>query len=178
MTKGRDVVFWSGGMDSTLIAVRLLRERKQVTLCTFTNPNIGGDHQQNMEQIKRKRIIQRMITEFGEHQINYETFTWDGPFRLGNVLGQASVWCSMFPAVAESEDRLYFGAIEYSHFWHRKEKFENAINAVLDMHDKKNITIKYPLEWMSKKSVKKELKKYGYLDACFHSDDNNKKFGA
>lgn len=168
MSQNRDVVFWSGGLDSTLVAVDLLRARKNTHLITFTNESIGGYGQQQKERIRRKRIIQRLKTEFG-NKITHEDFTWDGRVHNG-CLGQASMWLSVFPLVLQDDDTAYFGVIRYSDFWHKKEEFETAFNAVCKFQDKK-VKLEYPLEWSHKNEIKKRLKKVGYLEIAIHSGD-------
>ena len=163
----RHVVFWSGGLDSTLIALNLLRAKKDVHLITFVNWTVGGGEQQNQEKIRRKHILTKMRTEFG--LISNEEFAWDGSNYCG-TLGQASMWLSLYPLVLQDKDKAYFGVIKYSDFWHRKEQFEAAFNAICKFQDKK-VELLYPFEWKLKKTIIKELKKYGYLELCYHSED-------
>lgn len=165
---GRNVVFFSGGLDSTLIAVDLLRSQKSVTLVTFDNGWIGGNGQQNKEKMRRKQIVRRMKTEFSDNMIDEKVYTWDGDLKIGI---QKDIWVSLFPLTLESNDKAFFGIIRYSDFWHFRTKWENAFNAILDAHDKKGITLEYPLEWSFKKDIIKRLKKVGYYDLAIHSGD-------
>ena len=164
----RNVVFFSGGLDSTLLAVDLLRERKHVTLVIFDNSIIGGGGQQNKEKMRRKQIIKRMKSEFGENQITIKTYTWDGDLEIGI---QKDIWVSLFPLVLKSDDKAYFGIIRYSDFWHFRAKWEKAFNAILDIHEKTKVELIYPLEWEFKKNIIKRLKKVGYYDLAIHSGD-------
>lgn len=166
--KGRNVIFFSGGLDSTLVAVDLLRERKYITLVNFDNSQIGGSSQQNKEKIRRKHIVKRMKSEFGENWITEINYTWDGEL---NIFAQMAAWVSLFPLALRTDDNAYFAIIRYSDFWHYKNKFEKAFNAVLDMHDKKDVKLNYPLEWNFKKTIIKRLKKLGYYDLAIHSGD-------
>lgn len=163
-------MFFSGGLDSTLVAVQLLRERKHVHLITFTNGNIGGFSQQQKEQMRRKQIIKRMECEFGKH-ITHEEFTWDGSTNINNSdLQQASIWVSLFPMVLNNNDKAYFGITRYSDFWHYSDLFKKAFNSVAEFQQKK-LELIFPLEWYKKVSIKQELKKLGYLDLTIHSGD-------
>lgn len=169
MTDGRNVVFFSGGMDSTLIAVDLLRSREVVTLINFDNGSIGGEGQQNKEQMRIKQIVQRMRTEFGGSWVTLQNILWDGSFE---VKLQLKWWCSLFPLCLKEDDKVYFGAIRYSDFWHWKDDWEKAFNATLKCHGTKNVTLNYPLAWEFKHMVKKRLKKVGYYDLAIHSGDS------
>ena len=172
MTKegGRNVVFFSGGIDSTLVAVDLLRERKPVTLVNFDNSWIGGASQQNQEKLRMKGIIKRMKSEFGEGWIKENKYTWDGDLFANGL--QKNGWVSLFPLALASNDNAYFGIIRYSDFWHFRDKWEKAFNAVLDAHEKTGVKLKYPLEWCKKNDIKKRLKRIGYLDLALHSGDS------
>lgn len=164
-----NVVFFSGGLDSTLVALQLLRAEEHVKLVTFDNCWIGGEHQQNLEKIQRKKILQRMKTEFGDNKITLANYTWDGELKGAGM--QSNVWVSLFPLALEDKDKAYFGIIRYSDFWHVREKWEKAFNAILDCQGKKYVKLEYPLEWWKKHEIIKKLKKYGYHDLAIHSGD-------
>lgn len=164
-----NVVFFSGGLDSTLVAVDLLRSRKPVELVSFDNCIIGGESQQNQEKLRRKMIVKKMKHEFGEKWIHERTYTWDGEFTGGL---QKGTWVSLFPMALRSNDNAYFGIIRYSDFWHWRDDWEKAFYAVLKAQDKENVTLHYPLEWEHKKTIKKRLKRVGYLELALHSGDS------
>lgn len=168
-SEGGHVVFWSGGKDSTLVALDLLRARKYIHLVTFVNPNIGGESHLNKENIARKRILQKLRHEFGEKAFHYEEFTWNGNAVTGN-LGQASFWVSLFPLICADKDKAYFGIIRYSDFWHKRAQFERSFHAICKFQDKE-VELVYPLEWTKKPEIIKRLKKLGYNDMAIHSGD-------
>jgi|SRR6185312_4972877 len=167
MTSGRHVVFWSGGQDSTLVAVQLLRANEHVILVTFDNCWIGGEGQQNKEKMSRKRTLERFKTEFGQNRFEHKIYTWDGELNTGI---QNKAWVSLFPLALRDQDKAYFGCIKTDEYWHVRHTFEEAFNAVCKHHEKK-IELKYPLEWYDKGQVIKELKRTGYLDLSIHSGD-------
>lgn len=163
-----DVVFWSGGMDSTLCALHLLRADKSVRLVTISNALIGDEHEK--ERLTRKQCLQKLKTDFGNNVV-HEEYIFDGAFRVGS-LEQASLWVSLYPLCVNDKDDVYLGFIRYSDFWHHKEQFEKAFHATCEFHDKK-VKLHYPLEWTKKGEIRDKLKKYGYLEFTFHSSDGN-----
>lgn len=164
----RHVVFWSGGQDSTLVAVQLLRANEHVHLVSFDNCFIGGEHQQNLEKIQRKHILQRFRTEFGELRLEHHSYTWDGDLFSGI---QSRLWASLFPLVCKDEDKAYFGCIRTDDFWHYDNEFKKTFEQNCKFQNDKKVELKFPLEWYFKKDVIKELKRVGYLDLAIHSGD-------
>lgn len=171
MSFGNNVVFFSGGLDSTLVALQLLRAQKYVILVNFDSADIGGETQRALEKMRMKKILQKFRTEFGENAFTLKTFTWEGDL-IGDK--QSSLWVSVFPCACADNDTAYFGIIKNSDFWHYRTDWETAFHAVCKVQ-KKKVSIKYPLEWKLKHQIKKELKKYGYLDLAIHSGDSLEK---
>lgn len=164
------IVFWSGGQDSTLVALQLLRERKFITLVSYDNCWIGGEHQQNLEKIHRKRLLHKLITEFGVNSFKHKTYTWDGDMET-NHGEQNKLWTVLFPLACPNDSIAYFGAVKMDDFWHFKDEWIKTFNQICKYQYDKKVEIKFPLEWYTKKMVKKELAKYGYLNATIHSGD-------
>ena len=162
----RNIVFWSGGQDSTLVAVQLLRAGKFIHLVSFDNSFIGGEHQQNLEKIKRKQCMHKMTSEFGNN-FKHEVFVYDGNV---NVSAQNGIWVALYPLLCKDGDNAYFGAMKDDSFWHYDDKFKNVFKILCDYEDKK-VNLEFPLEWYSRSKVIKELKKFGYFDFSIHSGD-------
>jgi len=165
-----NIVFWSGGMDSTLVAVDLLRERKGVVLLTVENVMIGGQEFHDKERLVRKKCLQKMKTEFGSKMIIHEEFLFDGKVEPSEHLGLASLLFNVMHIACEKDDEIYFGFVRYSDFWHYKNLFKRAHKHVARL-DGKNMELHYPLEWIKKPEVAKRLKKLGYFNYTIHSDD-------
>lgn len=165
---GRNIVFFSGGLDSTLVSVQLLRAGKHVTLVNFDNSVIGSEHQQNLEKLAMKKIIKKMKTEFGDDMVMVNNYTWDGDMFVNT---QNDIWVSLFPLCLMDNDIVHFPIIRHSDFWHSRTEFESAFNSILEYHKKKGVQLLYPLEWKHKKDIVKELRKVGYHDLSIHSGD-------
>ena len=166
----RNVVFWSAGQDSTLVAVDLLRSREPMTLLTAQNIMIGGVEFHDKEKLMRKKCLQKMKTEFGETMVAHEEFLFDGKISQGEHLGLASMLINVMHLACDKDDTVYFGFIRYSDFWHYKQKFVEA-NDKLNILDGKDIKLKFPLEWNKKHEIVKRLKQIGYYAYTLHSDD-------
>jgi len=166
-----DIVFWSGGEDSTLVALELLRAGKDINLITIPNYQIGTESIQDKEKLVRKKCLQKLKTEFG-NQVNHKEFLFDGDCKIG-PLGQASIWLSMYPLCADDGDTIHLGFIRYSDFWHYRHRFMTAFNAICDFHNKK-VKITFPLEWVKKPDIREKLKRFGYIDFTYHSTENEK----
>lgn len=165
----RHVVFWSGGQDSTLVAVQLLRSGKFVRLVSFDNCWIGGEHQQNLEKMYRKRILQRFESEFGRKLFEHKVYTWDGDLVGSSIQNQ--IWVSLFPLACEDGDEAYFGNIRTDDFWHVSAEFKATFEQICKFQGNKKVKLNFPIEWYYKKHVIKELHKFGYLDLAIHSGD-------
>lgn len=164
-----NIVFWSGGQDSTLIAIQLLRAGKYITLLSLDNSQIGGPRQQNLEQISRKSALEKMQKEFGKERITHKTVAFDFEFSDGTV--QPQIFCGLFPLLCQDGDIAYYGAIKTDTFWHIIDKLRPAFDAMCKLRGIK-VELKFPLEWYHKKQVKAELKKYGYLEYTIHSGNS------
>jgi len=166
--EGRKIVFWSGGNDSTLLALRLLREREYVHLVSFVSYHIGGFAQQNKEKIYRKYLLHKFKEDFGD-SFKYTEISWEAVLTNGQ---QHHLWCALAPTILQSKDELYFGFLKYDDVWHKIEKFKQSILTTTDFFGLEEIKLEFPLEWMQKSAVRKELKKYGYLDNTIISNDS------
>ena len=165
--KGRNIVFWSGGQDSTLVALQLLRAGKYIKLVSFDNCWIGGEHQQNLEKMRRKQILNKFQAEFGGNSFDHKNFTWDGELIAGL---QSKAFVSLYPLCCKDEDNVYLGIMSTDNFWHYANKWKIAFEKICDCDDKK-VELNFPLEWFSRKAVIKDLKKLGYYDLTIHSGD-------
>ena len=168
LSDGRNVVFWSGGNDSTLVALRLLRANKYPYLISFASYHIGGFAQQNKEKIFRKHLLHKFKEEFGD-RFEYTEYTYEGE---SEITLQDQFWCSLAPTLLKNNDKIHLGFIRYDDVWHKIEKFKTAILSMTDFLGKKDIEIEFPLEWSTKNDVRKELKKYGYLENTILSNDS------
>lgn len=165
----RNVVFWSGGLDSTLVALQLLRADTVVNLVTFIHDQIGSEEQQSKERLTRKHILEKLKSEFGL-KISHEEYTWYGHIRNSARLNQATMWLCTSPLLLDDEDNAYYGFLRRDDFWHYKVEFEDAFNAICKFMIIK-CKLEYPLQWEFKKNVIKKLKKLGYYDLCYFSHD-------
>lgn len=151
------------------MALRLLRSKEYITLVSFDNCYIGGEHQQNLEKMYRKRLLTKFRTEFGEKSFEHKVYTWDGDVDLNGE--QNKLWVCLFPLCCPNESKAYFGSIRQDDFWHFKDEFVKTFNQICKYQHDKKVELKFPLEWVYKKQVIKELQKYGYLEATIYSGD-------
>jgi len=161
-----NVVFWSGGEDSTLVAIKLLRADKPATLISIDNSCIGGARQQNLEAISRKRCLDKMKKEFS--LVAHKNVVFDADFAGTST--QPEIFMGLFPLLCKDGDTIHHGAIKTDTFWHRIDRLRPAFDAMCKACDIK-LNLEFPLEWYDKKQVRNELKKYGYLEFTIHSGD-------
>jgi hypothetical protein len=83
------------------------------------------------------------------------------------------MWLSSLIQAAANEDRIMFGYIRGDCFWHYRNEFENAFNALCAL---KGIeaTLEYPIEYNYKADVLRKLKADNVPDCCWFTCEDTK----
>lgn len=154
MSNTRQILFWSGGFDSTAVLLHLLKTRDVSTTLVICGCNLTNAPCQSEDLEARKAIADILqLTKLVNVQYTEASVTIDAPIGLG---GQAQVWAYLASsAVLESVDNiLTMGYIKHDDFWHFRPWFENAVtNLIQCSSDNVSITYHYPFEWFEKRAL-------------------------
>lgn len=176
----RQVVLWSGGLDSTLILDRVAehseRARPVLALTVDVHPQL--DNHQLLAQRRAQRAYLRHADKkklFIEHVSIAVKVT--GPTSVG-VSGQSYLWLATVLPYVQARDQVHLGYIRYDDFWHSKEKFERAFAAFCKMTGARDATLFYDLEWEHKADVLRELLTRGIGPELVWTCDNPRRDGS
>jgi len=172
---GREIVIWSGGCDSTLVlAERAVKSSKEnpVHTLSFNVPWIDK-RQMRCEFLARKKILKE-LKKRGLHIINHEvTLTENQELDFEYGLPQQHFWFLMSVFYTKKNDKVYFGYIREDDWWHIEKHYTNA-HYYLKLCRDRDAKFVYPLEWISKEEVVRNLKKEDLLDLCWVCDSPKK----
>jgi 7-cyano-7-deazaguanine synthase in queuosine biosynthesis len=181
---GRNVVVWSGGVDSTYtlnwLAGTSSRDYPVVAVSVTKYPQIN--EMQMMLQNRAQKEYLKFAKKKGFH-IEHQRISVSGNlvfhYEGGEAMAQPIAWLSSVMPCLKKEDNVYFAYIRNDCFWHNRHKFEKVFDAICEM---KGIEakLKYPFEWTHKAQILGRLKKAKVPDRCWHSCDkpvNNKACG-
>jgi len=172
-------VLWSGGYDSTYVLLDLLKNSSEENPVTAISINhVCLDKKQyKLECITREKI-KRQFKKDGYHLL-HRIINISSNMNVqivDNSLAQPFMWSTSVLSFLTSGDELYFGYIKKDDFWHIKHEFNEMIFGIAKAMQKE-IAIFYPLEYILKEDIIKELGKYANL--CWTCDEpiKNKQCG-
>lgn len=155
------IVLWSGGCDSTLMLLDLVKEASQnspIRTISINHECIGGKGRSARLQIRAILEARKLPITFSEIDIK------DGEKNVCMQIGkdgfslQPSIWISEAMRYLSENEDLYVGYIKTDCVWHKMHELRSAFEWLQKLSGKTG-TLKTPLEWCSKCEVLKELKK-------------------
>lgn len=162
------LVCWSGGCDSTLVLLRLLKEssaEKPVRTISFSLPPqlVQGDQQ----LMTRTRLFNKFKAA-GFHQNHSEIrLETEGQVWIAcNTCPQPPLWLAFAVPHLKAEEDLYVGWVRHDDIWHKLALVHGAFTHLQGIVENSGKLI-CPLEWETKEKVLQELKNEGYLDDCW-----------
>jgi 7-cyano-7-deazaguanine synthase in queuosine biosynthesis len=172
---GRNVVIWSGGVDSTWVLDHYAGVSSEdypvVALSVAKHPNLSREHLCVQNEVQKRYL--KHAKKKGYH-IKHEIVSVSGSFLLyadtEKGLGQPLIWYSCLLPCVKDGDVVHFGYVRNDCFWHNRAVFENAFDSLCKL---KGIeaSLNYPLEWDRKVDVLERLRKAKVPNNCWGSCD-------
>lgn len=191
------LVLWSGGLDSTKVLIDLLieeREREEkrkepehytlgphnfdkapeVRALTVVHDQVlHGKRQQEAARVKIKDKLYSMGFNF-KHTVVHVQNEGDFGVEWNGGLIQPKMWIVQAITYLRRGEAIYFGYHHGDDFWHYAEAMKDVIDAVNRFSDENRYEIKFPLEWLSKADIIREIKNHGFYDLCWYCESPTK----
>lgn len=160
MVKAPLLICWSGGLDSTMVLLKYLRDGVK-EISTIYVELTNNSNKSKMELKARARIRDSLEKEF--NAVIDDTCIKVGDISLpwgASLMIQPLLWS--FGMLVKLSDKkkefktLSFGYIREDDFWHIRKEFESIIKLGLCFTDPNfmlDCEFQYPLEWFSKQEV-------------------------
>lgn len=177
----RRFIAYSSGADSTLLLDRYAdrdrlheHDEKIIAVCVDRHPQL--DHL----QLTGQRIARYVYTEWARRHGRVFTtlpLSIDAPGAesdLGIVSEspQATLWFLTLMGYIGNGDSLHLGYIKADEFWHTREKYVAAFEAICTMRGVTGAKLCFDLEWLSKDEVVSELRARRIPKAALWTCDN------
>lgn len=166
------LVLWSGGADSTLVLLRLLKKKKPVRAISILHPQVMSGPRENLARIS-------MAARFREDGYHLEHATIElkqDLFFIESVGGltQPALWIPLALSYLRKDEDLYAGYIKGDDFWHYNAWAQQAFVGLNGVRGNYGSRFLMPLEWMEKAGVLKELyKKFPkYAKMVWYCEEN------
>ena len=168
----RNVVLWSGGLDSTVVLYDLLCNATQYyPVYAVTVQNYPQIHKPLLlQQKKARKNFLKKYSKFNDRVKVHEialTVT-DGMDIGGSGHPQAAFWLMAIVNFLQEGDTLYAGYIRGDDFWHIKTEYTQAFNSALAIRDLKGkVELSFPKEYWDKWRVLDHANKSKIPKSCY-----------
>lgn len=169
----KDLLLWSGGLDSTSIFFKYFLKRNPIDLVYF---DLQNNHRKSRAELTaRDRIKQILKFNYPDASMYLSSITDRvyeineiHPVRNGAVsYWQPFIWLTSLIQIINTDveyQNVILGYIQKDDFWHIRREFEDAyknLQYVVSPHDGiKWPTLSYPFEWKSKQDLVNELSEH------------------
>lgn len=160
--EGRQLVLWSGGWDSTLIAIQKLKESSEINpvhLIAFNNSSFGKE-QQELES-KARKLMLKEFDKKGWHYV-YEELPMTTLFGMGGGLTQQPLNISLLAFAAQENDTCSVGIIRGDDYWQHSGKIANIFNCICETKQVYNVKLELPLKVDKKYEILESVKNEGF----------------
>lgn len=168
-------VCWSGGIDSTLILIDLIKKGIHPKIITFTCDIFGGSQMREFESSARTNILQYLAKEY-----SYEPDIFDyseismmtknlGSEIFGKSVGlvQQPYMMSMISLFCSNNTCVHMGYHLGDDFWTYSYDIISAQKHFMRVEGGKHIEFSFPLKNMTKADIILKLKEYKFpIDLC------------
>jgi 7-cyano-7-deazaguanine synthase in queuosine biosynthesis len=165
------LLVWSGGCDSTLSLLRLLKEKKTVRTISIIHPQIYAAAENAaarlavIRKLSEKGYIVKQIGEVVVSTPSRRAIDIEGPNEGGLV--QPNIWLGLTATYLEKDEDLAFGYMKTDDLWHFRTEFVNVFNHFVKILNKESSQLNFPLEWCDKAEIVKELLDNDLLKCCW-----------
>ena len=168
----RVLMVWSGGCDSTLALLHLLKEKKEVRTLSITHTHVQAMNENlTARTTLRRELAIRGYSIYGDSSIvsiQSHGICPPMPSRVkGARIVQPQLWLGTAAMYLEDGEDLAFGYIRTDDFWHKKQAFDYVFTYTKEILGLTNSNLLFPLEWHTKSEVVKELHEQGLLKYCW-----------
>lgn len=166
----RLLILWSGGLDSTLMLLEAAKLLKAGELESVRGLSVEhfGFWESAPEGFKRRQLqrhfkAQLKGVDFAQVKISHVK----GTCISGGGLQQPAIQLVSACSAASDGDVICMGVLRYADFWHYNEHFADMARGIIGMAQK-DVQWMFPLEWVIKAEVIRELRKYrGAISRCW-----------
>lgn len=162
------LVCWSGGCDSTLVLLNLLKEssfEKPVRSISF---NLPPQLSHSDQQLMTRTRLDRKFKAAGFHHTHTEIFI-EARGESGivcNTMPQPALWLVLAVPYLKKDEDLFVGWVQHDDIWHKLAWVHGAFTHLQGIVENTGKLIS-PLEWVTKEQVLQQLKDQEYLDDCW-----------
>lgn len=159
----KDVVFWSGGFDSTALVLNLLESDNIEDLTIYSirmheSPACISDW-------NSRRLIKKLLQEKFKEKLHIYSFKEEEiAYSRGGEGGlvQAHIIAFLTADACVPDCTIHYGYVRYDSFWHYKQDFLKSIkymtqfkkgSTIYSDFNKLNINFKFPFEWCTKEDL-------------------------
>jgi hypothetical protein len=162
----RNVVFWSGGIDSTVLLHRLATySSRSMPVRAIT---IAGHININEYQLMAQNKAQENYLEFAKSEgfhINHVKIKIEGEYDA-KYTSQLQIWlCHIFPYLYKN-DTVNFSYIRRDDFWHFKRQYCNVFDSLIKLKGG-DVYYRFPFAWYHKEDVIQELEVFKIPKNCW-----------
>ena len=175
MSELSHAVVWSGGLDSTLILIDLIKRGVQPTVLTFTCDTFGGLHHQEFEKSARTEILKYIAKEYSYEipmadniSMNYSNIgIGHNVFGKDGGIVQQPYMLSMLSIFSPNNTCYHMGYHKGDDFWTYSYDIISAHKHLLAVTGNKNVELSFPLQHMTKADIIRKLQGYKFpIELC------------
>jgi 7-cyano-7-deazaguanine synthase in queuosine biosynthesis len=164
--KNNVLLLWSGGADSTVALLRLLRESPTIRVRTLSiqHPQFAA----RKEQLAARNLIQERLKSaqsltFDRLEVEIRHSADAG---LDGAACQAATWLSIGQGYLAPNEDLALGYMATDSIWHTAEQLRQAF-AALQAAQRKDGQLQFPTEWDERPEILSALDEWGLTDLCW-----------
>ena len=165
----KHIVVWSGGCDSTLILLDLIKKGVDVEVLVFETNFFGVNkaiYEENarfniLKEINKKIVVNKVKLDLEDyHNWGYINGN-NGPY-----LFQQPFMIAFSSIFGPTDSILYFGYHKGDDFFSASYDLLTGSNYFLKILGNKNLKFSFPLRYMTKESIIRKLDSNGMLELC------------
>ena len=160
----KHIVVWSGGCDSTLILLDLIKKGVDVEVLVF-DTNRFGDGKREYEENARFNILKTINKKIHINKISLD-FSTDNVCGTGVHLFQQPCMIALTTIFGQCDSIFYFGYHKGDDFFAESHNILSGSQWLLISLGNKNIKFSFPLRYMTKDIIIGKLESLGMLDLC------------
>ena len=169
-----DIVIWSGGYDSTLVLNTLCSENPKKSIWAYS---IEWDMIDDLKTKKEKEARKNYLSyaKSKGYTLSHRTICIKADMGVEHHgYAQGLAWLSFGIPYLPENVKLYFGYYNDDAFWRYRMGILTYVNAAAKISNR-TIALEYPLQYMSKCDILRELEEQGVPQSCVWTCENPNK---